>query len=83
MILAPKGKSIAEERQLFPVNKAQAAKLKRIQTLGEMPNIAGQWFPSFEPRCPICNEPLVNLSSLNYKVGFGQLVCPKCGYKKT
>ncbi len=82
IILAPKGKSIAEENQLIQINKIQFNRLNAAKSLGELPNIDGQWFPSYEPRCPICNELLINLANSNYKVGFGQLVCPRCGFKK-
>jgi len=45
MMLAPKGKSIAEENQIFQINKSQVDKLKFVNTLGDMPNIGGKWFP--------------------------------------
>ncbi|MHA1731216.1 MAG: hypothetical protein ACTSU5_04700 [Promethearchaeota archaeon] len=51
-----------------------------IDKLKATPNVNGQWFPSFVPRCPVCNAPLVGLQ--DYRVGFGQIVCPRCGYKK-
>ena len=82
MILAPKGKSIAEEYQVFQINKNKLDKLKFVNTLGQMPNITGQWFPSFEPKCPICNELMTQISGLDYKIGFSPLICPRCGYKK-
>lgn len=78
MILAPKGQSIAQERQLFQVNREQVEKLKFFNTLQKTPNIAGQWFPYFKPKCPICNALMVDLK--DYNVGFGQLICPNCGY---
>ena len=34
----------------------------------------------FEAKCPICNGMLTELK--DYGVGFGKLICPKCGYKK-
>ena len=77
MVLGPKGKSIAEEQQLMRVNQKDADK---VNFLKQMPNLNGQWFPSFKPRCPICNATLVGME--NYEIGFGQLVCPRCGYKK-
>jgi len=83
MILAPKGKSIAEENQIFQINKNKLDKLKFVNTLGRIPNITGQWFPSFEPKCPICNELMTQISGLDYKIGFNPLVCPRCGYKKS
>ncbi|MFX1388881.1 MAG: hypothetical protein ACFE9Z_02320 [Promethearchaeota archaeon] len=80
MILAPKGKSIAEEQQLLPVNKKYIEKLKFNNILKQMPNIKGQWFPTFEAKCPICNGMLTEIK--DYGIGFGKLVCPKCGYKR-
>ncbi|MFX0135033.1 MAG: hypothetical protein ACFFDN_15435 [Candidatus Hodarchaeota archaeon] len=80
MVLAPKGKSIAEEQQLLHVNKNDLEKLNFNNMLKQMPNIKGQWFPTFEAKCPICNGMLTELK--DYGVGFGKLVCPKCGYKK-
>jgi hypothetical protein len=77
IILAPKGKSIAEEQQLIQVDKKTLEKLKRINKLKQMPNIKGQWFPTSEVKCPICKGPLTEIS--DYKVGF---VCPRCGFKK-
>jgi hypothetical protein len=55
--------------------------LQWAQDLKNTPNVNGQWFPSFAPLCPVCNNPLVGLEQ--YKVGFGQLTCPRCGYKKS
>lgn len=82
MILAPKGKSIAQERQLFQLSTQQYDRIKFIDMLRKQPNISGSWFPNYEPRCPVCNELLMDLSGLDFRVGFGQLVCPRCGYKK-
>ncbi|MFX1487871.1 MAG: hypothetical protein ACFFBI_01900 [Promethearchaeota archaeon] len=80
IVLAPKGKSIAEEQQLFPINEDDLEKIKFNNMLKRMPNIKGQWFPTYEARCPICNGMLTEIK--DYGVGFGKLVCPKCGYKK-
>ena len=77
IVLAPKGKSIAEEQQLIQVDKKILEKLNRINKLKQMPNIKGQWFPAAEVKCPICNGPLTEIS--DYQVGF---VCPRCGFKK-
>ena len=77
IILAPKGKSIAEEQQLIQVDKKTLEKLKHINKLKQMPNIKGQWFPTSEVKCPICKGALTEVS--DYKVGF---VCPRCGFKK-
>lgn len=80
MILAPKGKSIAQEQQLFQISKQQSENKKFMEMLKNMPNISGSWFPSFEPRCPICNSFMSEIK--DYKVSFGKLVCPQCGYEK-
>ncbi len=86
VILAPKGKSIAEEQQLFQVDKNYIDKLKYVEMFKNMLNIEGAWFPSYKPklsieRCPICNELMKELK--HYRVGFGRLVCPRCGYKRS
>jgi hypothetical protein len=81
MILGPKGKSIAEESQLFQYNKKDADKYKYINTLKRMPNIQGQWFPTVKFRCSICNNEISMVQ--NYAVvGVGNMVCPRCGQKK-
>ena len=81
MILGPKGKSIAEENQLFQFNKKDADKYKYINVLKRMPNIKGQWFPTVKFRCSICNNEISMVQ--NYAVvGVGNLVCPRCGQKK-
>lgn len=80
MILAPKGRSLVEEQQLFPIDKENLEKVKFVNMLKEVPNIKGQWFFSREPRCPICNSLLTGIK--DYKVGLARLICPRCGYKK-
>ena len=77
MVLGPKGKSIAEDQQLLQINKKDLEKLQYINTLKHMPNIKGQWFPTFDVKCPICNGPLTEVYS--HEVG---LVCQRCGFKK-
>ena len=77
MVLAPKGKSIAEEQQLLRIYKQDFERLKFINTLKQMPNIKGQWFPTSDLKCPICNGPLTQVYSP--KVG---LKCQTCGFKK-
>lgn len=77
MVLAPRGKSIAEEQQLLQINENDLEKLKYINTLKQMPNIKGQWFPTTELKCPICNTPLTQVYS--QEVG---LICQNCGFKK-
>ncbi len=54
---------------------------KWINDLKDTPNKEGKWFPSNAPTCPNCNSPIVGIQD-NYKVGFGFLVCPNCGYSK-
>ena len=77
MVLAPKGKSIAEEQQLLQINKKDLEKVQKINTLKQMPNIKGQWFPTFDVKCPICGGPLTQF--YNREVG---LVCQRCGFKR-
>lgn len=81
IVLLPKGKSIAEEQQLLKPSKEDLQKLKFINTLKDMPNIKGEWFPSFDPRCPVCNGIMSELK--DYKLGLRKLVCSKCGYEKS
>ena len=80
MILAPKGKSLAEEQQLFQINKKDIEKVKFVNDLKNIPNIRGDWFLSHQPKCPICNGLLRELE--DYNIGFGKLICSQCGYKK-
>jgi hypothetical protein len=80
MVLVPKGKSIAEGQQLFQADKNYLAKLNYLRSLKDIPNIQGAWYPSFDPRCPICNSFMSEIK--DYTVGFGKLVCPQCGYEK-
>ena len=77
MVLAPKGKSIAEDQQLLRISKKDLEKMQFVNTLKQMPNIKGQWFPTFDVKCPICNNPLTQVYS--HEVG---LVCQQCGFKK-
>jgi len=77
MVLAPKGKSIAEEQQMLQINEKDLERVQFINTLKQMPNIKGHWFPTSELKCPICNGPLTQLYS--NEVG---LVCQQCGFKK-
>ena len=80
MVLGPRGKSIAEGQQLFQADKNYLEKLDYLKALKDVPNIQGDWYPSFDPRCPICNSFMSEIK--DYKVGFGKLVCPKCGHEK-
>ena len=77
IVLAPKGKSIAEEQQLLRINKKDLERLKFVNTLKHMPNIKGQWFPTYDVKCPICNGPLTQV----YAPEVG-LKCKTCGFKK-
>jgi hypothetical protein len=81
MVLAPKGKSIAEEQRLLNINKEDLEKLKFNKMLKQIPNIKGQWFPTFEAKCPICNGMLTEVKG--YGVGFSKLVCPNCRYEQS
>lgn len=80
MVLAPQGKSIAEERQLLQVNKKDIEKLKFNTMLKQMPNIKGQWFPEYSPCCPNCNKLITEIKGFN--VGLLKFKCPYCGYEK-
>jgi len=77
MVLAPKGKSIAEEQQLLQINKQDLERLKFVNTLKQMPNIKGHWFPTSDVKCPICNGPLTQVY-----IPKAGLVCQQCGFKK-
>jgi hypothetical protein len=79
MVLAPKGKSIAEEQQLLQIGKKDLEKLKFNAMLKQMPNIKGQWFPEYSPRCPNCNRVITEIKGLN--VGLLKIKCPYCGYQ--
>jgi hypothetical protein len=80
IVLNAKGKSIAQEQKLFPITNEDLKKKKVADYLKSLPNIEGQWFPNFAPKCPICGNQMVQLNG--YRVGFGKLVCPQCGYNK-
>ena len=80
MVLAPKGKSIAEEQQLVHINKEALEKLKFENMLKQMPNIKGQWFYEASPRCPNCKREITEIKGIN--VGFLKFKCPYCGYQK-
>ncbi|MFO7794857.1 MAG: hypothetical protein ACQERB_00365 [Promethearchaeati archaeon] len=77
-LLGSKGKSLAEEQQLFKLNQADLQKVNIKNYLKTIPNIDGQWFPHFSPKCPICNATMKELDE--YQFGFKKLVCPQCGY---
>ena len=77
IVLGPKGKSIAEEQQLLQINKQDLERLKFVSNLKHMPNIKGQWFPTYDVKCPICNGPLTQV----YAPEVG-LKCKTCGFKK-
>ena len=79
MVLYAKGKSIAEEQKALTFNKRYLERLRQADLLSKMPNIQGQWFPSIQPRCPVCNA---FMTVNGYKVVFGKPICPKCGYGK-
>ena len=80
MVLTPKGKSIAEEEHILQFNKKNLDKLKFYNMLKEMPNIKGQWFPEYSPRCPNCNKLITEIKGFN--VGLASFICPYCGYEK-
>ncbi|MFX1379319.1 MAG: hypothetical protein ACFFA4_09505 [Promethearchaeota archaeon] len=80
MVLAPKGKSIVEEQKLLHMDKKDLEKIKLNNMLKQMPNIKGQWFPEYSPRCPNCNKLITQIKGFN--VAFIKFICPYCGYKK-
>lgn len=80
MVLAPKGKSIAEEQQLLHINTNTLKTSNLTDILKQMPNIKGQWFPEFSPRCPNCNKLITEIKGFN--VGLLKFKCPYCGYEK-
>jgi len=79
MVLAPKGSSIAQEYQAYSVDQKISEQMQYIKNFGQKPNLKGEWFPHYKPICPICNNFMMELK--DYDVGFGQLICPSCGYK--
>ena len=79
MVLAPKGKSIAEEQQLLQVNKKDLEKLKFNNILKQMPNIKGEWILTHSPRCSNCKREITEIKGLN--VGFLKFKCPYCGHQ--
>ena len=79
MVLAPKGKSIAEEQQLLQVNKEYLEKLKFNNMLKQIPNIKGQWFNVQSPRCSNCGKEFTEIKGLN--VGALKFKCPYCGHQ--
>ena len=79
MVLAPKGKSIAEEQQLLQVNKKDLEKLKFNNMLKQMPNIKGEWFIVSSPRCPNCKREITEVKGIN--VGSLKFKCPYCGHQ--
>ncbi|MFX0028735.1 MAG: hypothetical protein ACFE8B_05970 [Candidatus Hermodarchaeota archaeon] len=80
MVLAPKGKSIAEEQQLLQVNRNTLEKSNLIDILKQTPNVKGQWFPEYSPRCPNCNKIITEIKGFN--IGLLKFKCPYCGYEK-
>ncbi|MBD3195709.1 MAG: hypothetical protein GF317_11670 [Candidatus Lokiarchaeota archaeon] len=80
LLLKAKGKSIAEEQQKFDIKDENLEKMKIMEYLKTIPNVDGQWFPNFAPKCPVCNAQLTSIKG--YRVGFGKLVCSRCGYEK-
>lgn len=43
-------------------------------------NVDGQWFPTHEPICPICNERMIGIADI--RVGFVKMICPRCGHEQ-
>jgi len=78
--LSPKGKSIAEEANYIPVDKRGLEKLSHFQNLMNQPNVKGNWFPTFELRCPNCNNVITGVK--DFRIDFSKFTCPFCGYKR-
>ncbi len=76
--LVPKGESIVKEMEQQKLKSAQVEQI--INQWNSMKNVEGQWFPSFKPRCPVCNGSMEELQG--YQVGFAKLICPRCGYSR-
>ena len=70
--------SIISKKIIFEKNSLE--KLNYLRSLKDVPNIQGAWYPSNDPRYPICNSFISEIK--DYKIGFGKLVCKKCGYEK-
>lgn len=51
-----------------------------VDSMKSQQNVEGQWFPTFEPVCPNCNERMLGVADV--KVGFVQMICPRCGHQK-
>jgi len=79
MVLAPKGKSIAEEQQLLQINRKELDKLKFSNMLKQMPNIKGEWILTHSPRCSNCKREITEIKGLN--VGVLKFKCPYCGHQ--
>ncbi len=79
MILAPKGKSIAEEQQLLHINKEDLENLKFNKILKQMPNIKGEWILTHSPCCSNCKREITEIKGLN--VEFLKFKCPYCGHQ--
>ena len=79
MVLAPKGKSIAEEQPIFQINKGNLDKLKFENILKQIPNIKGEWILTSSPRCSNCGKEITEIKGVN--VGFLKFKCPYCGHQ--
>ncbi|MHA1915115.1 MAG: hypothetical protein ACW986_00265 [Promethearchaeota archaeon] len=81
MVLAPKGISLAEEQQILQLTKSDKEKVNISNILRDIPNIKGQWFPEYSPRCPNCHQLITQIKGFN--VGLLKFKCPYCGYQKS
>lgn len=79
-LLFARGKSLAETQQRFKVDKEDLKKIKMANYMKRQPNVEGQWFPSFAPKCPICGNYMQELEA--YRFMFRKWACPTCGYEK-
>lgn len=52
-----------------------------VDQLKAQKNVEGLWFPSHEPICPVCNEKMLGIADV--RVGFVQMLCPRCGHSSS
>ena len=79
LLLVTRPKSMQESLKEKRDSRKYEAFASWIDQLKQTPNVDGQWFPSYSPRCPVCNASMTELG--NYQVAFKQLACPRCGFE--
>ncbi|MCP4760971.1 MAG: hypothetical protein GY870_04260 [archaeon] len=78
IVSSPKEAKLAE-KALKPQAELQRFK-NWVDQIKNQKNVDGQWFPSHEPICPNCNERMLGVADI--RIGFVQMVCPRCGNEK-